>query len=311
MEQVAITLKGIDIEVFFGVQNQHFKALQNHFPKLKIVGRGHLIKAFGEATALNIFEQKIGQIVRHVEVKQQLSKTALQRLLLGNHHDETPNNVLVYGVKGKKVKAKTKNQETLVTESMKNDLVFAIGPAGTGKTYTAVALAVNALKRKSVSRIILTRPAVESGEQLGFLPGDLKEKLDPYMQPLYDSLSDMIAHDKLKEYIKQETIEIAPLAFMRGRTLDDAYVILDEAQNATQEQIKMFLTRMGKNARFIITGDPGQVDLPKKQKSGLTHAMQLLKDIKGVAQVKLDETDVVRHRLVADIVKAYEDKTES
>lgn len=311
MEQVAITLKNIDTKVFFGVQNQHFKALQDYFPKLKIVGRGHLIKAFGEATTLNIFEQKIEQIVRHVEVKQQLSKIALQRLLLGNHHDETPNSVLFYGVKGKKIKAKTKNQETLVTESMKNDLVFAVGPAGTGKTYTAVALAVNALKKKIVSRIILTRPAVESGEQLGFLPGDLKEKLDPYMQPLYDSLSDMIAHDKLKEYIEQKTIEIAPLAFMRGRTLDDAYVILDEAQNATQEQIKMFLTRMGKNARFIITGDPGQVDLPQKQKSGLTHAMQLLKDIKGVAQVKLDETDVVRHCLVADIVKAYEDKTES
>lgn len=311
MEQVAITLKNIDTKVFFGVQNQHFKALQDYFPKLKIVGRGHLIKAFGEATTLNIFEQKIEQIVRHVEVKQQLSKIALQRLLLGNHHDETPNSVLFYGVKGKKIKAKTKNQETLVTESMKNDLVFAVGPAGTGKTYTAVALAVNALKKKIVSRIILTRPAVESGEQLGFLPGDLKEKLDPYMQPLYDSLSDMIAHDKLKEYIEQKTIEIAPLAFMRGRTLDDAYVILDEAQNATQEQIKMFLTRMGKNARFIITGDPGQVDLPQKQKSGLTHAMWLLKDIKGVAQVKLDETDVVRHCLVADIVKAYEDKTES
>ncbi len=270
-----------------------------------------MIKAIGEEDQLDLFENKIQLFMDHMHKYNRLTENNIERLLEANGDDllkeSGGDNVLVHGNNGLQVKARTVNQRLMVEASDKNDMVFAIGPAGTGKTYTAVALAVRALKNKEVRKIILTRPAVEAGENLGFLPGDLKDKLDPYLQPLYDALRDMIPPEKLREYLEAGTIQIAPLAYMRGRTLDKAFVILDEAQNATTSQLKMFLTRMGQTAKFVITGDLTQVDLPKKQESGLWRSLLLLEGIKGISIVHLNEKDVIRHPLVKAIIKAFEE----
>ncbi len=281
-----------------------------HFPKLKIIARGDMIKAMGEEEELNLFETKMGLFVAHLNKYNRLTENNIERLM-GDSGPEVMNDkggdaVLVHGNSGLQVKARTVNQRKIVELTEQNDMVFAIGPAGTGKTYTAVALAVRALKNREVKKIILTRPAVEAGENLGFLPGDLKDKLDPYLQPLYDALRDMIPPEKLREFLETGTIQIAPLAYMRGRTLDKAFVILDEAQNATTSQLKMFLTRMGQSARFVITGDLTQIDLPKKQQSGLVHTLRYLENIKGIGVVLLNENDVIRHPLVKQIIRAFE-----
>jgi phosphate starvation-inducible PhoH-like protein len=304
-----IELTEISPKDLFGTRNAHIETIKKYFPKLKIVARGNTLKAYGEEDLLNEFEKRIDMVINYFNRYNKLDENSIERLLTsnGNEHENSKfaDGVLVHGVSGRLIKAQTVNQRKMVELMVDNDMLFAVGPAGTGKTYTAVALAVKALKEKEVRRIILTRPAVESGENLGFLPGDLKEKLDPYMQPLYDALRDMIPFEKLSSYLEKEIIQIAPLAFMRGRTLDNAFVILDEAQNSTHNQMKMFLTRMGKNAKFIVTGDPGQVDLPRRQVSGLKEAMLTLKDIKGIAFIHLDEKDVIRHRLVKHIISAY------
>ena len=309
MNERSIHLTEIDPKEFFGTQNSTLKFLKTHFPKLKIVARGAEIKAFGEPLILDEFEKRLQMLVKYFDKYNHLDENAIEQLLTSNgsakNNSKKADGVLVHGVGGSQIKAQTENQRRMVAMMETNDMLFAIGPAGTGKTYTAVALAVKALRDKEVKRIILTRPAVESGENLGFLPGDLKDKLDPYMQPLYDALRDMIPFEKLDSYIEKGTIQIAPLAFMRGRTLDHAFVILDEAQNTTSGQMKMFLTRMGKRAKFIVTGDPGQIDLPRKQVSGLKTSLLALKDVKGIANVYLDEKDVIRHRLVKEIIKAY------
>lgn len=309
MNERSIHLTEIDPKEFFGTQNSTLKFLKTHFPKLKIVARGAEIKAFGEPLILDEFEKRLQMLVKYFDKYNHLDENAIEQLLTSNgsakNNSKKADGVLVHGVGGSQIKAQTENQRRMVAMMEANDMLFAIGPAGTGKTYTAVALAVKALRDKEVKRIILTRPAVESGENLGFLPGDLKDKLDPYMQPLYDALRDMIPFEKLDSYIEKGTIQIAPLAFMRGRTLDHAFVILDEAQNTTSGQMKMFLTRMGKRAKFIVTGDPGQIDLPRKQVSGLKTSLLALKDVKGIANVYLDEKDVIRHRLVKEIIKAY------
>lgn len=276
-----------------------------------MVARGHEIKVSGPEDVLNEFEDKLEAIVAYVSKHKNLNQRALDQLIQATDTQRERitmlrDEVILHGPSGRIIKAKTANQYKLIEASMENDLVFAIGPAGTGKTYTAVALAVRALKNREVRRIVLTRPAVEAGENLGFLPGDLKEKLDPYLAPLYDALRDMIPKEKLEFYLENKTIEIAPLAFMRGRTLDDAYVILDESQNTTTSQMKMFLTRMGENARFIITGDTSQIDLPKHQKSGLKEAVSMLQKVKGIGFVRLTGQDVIRHPLVKEIIKAYE-----
>ena len=264
------------------------------------------MKVFGEEEIIEQFEKKFNLIQKHFSKYQRLTNSNIERIMLeGESVFDGDNDVLVHGAFGKIIKARTSNQRKMVDSSQKNDLLFAVGPAGTGKTYTAVAIAVKALKNKEVKKIVLTRPAVEAGENLGFLPGDLKEKLDPYLQPLYDALRDMLPSEKLSEYIETNVIQIAPLAFMRGRTLDNSFVLLDEAQNSTKPQMKMFLTRMGKSAKFIITGDETQIDLPRKQPSGLVEALNLLKNIDGVGIVKLDENDVIRHQLVKKIIKAY------
>ncbi len=309
MNERVIELTEISPKDFFGTHNSNIEQLKKHFPKIKIVARGNKIKVFGEEKLLDEFEKRIEMLVNHFNKYNSLDENSIERLLTTNEKPEKgskkDSDVLVHGVRGKLIKPLTENQRKMVLEMNKNDMLFAIGPAGTGKTYTAVALAVKALKSKDVKRIVLTRPAVESGENLGFLPGDLKEKLDPYMQPLYDALRDMISHEKLQSYFDAGVIQIAPLAFMRGRTLDNAFVILDEAQNTTHAQMKMFLTRMGKNAKFIINGDPGQIDLPKRQISGLKESLLALKDIKGISVVYLDGKDVVRHKLVKEIITAY------
>lgn len=310
MNELVIQLTEISPKDFFGEHNTHMALLKKYFPKLKIVARGNTIKAYGDEELLTTFNKKLQQLVTHFGKYNTLDENIIERILTGNgkEHDETSaasGRVLVHGVNGRPVKAQTANQRKLVDLVNNNDMVFAIGPAGTGKTYTGVALAVKALKEKQVKRIILTRPAVEAGENLGFLPGDLKEKLDPYMQPLYDALRDMIPAEKLEHYIENGTIQIAPMAFMRGRTLDHAFVILDEAQNTTHAQMKMFLTRMGKSAKFIITGDPGQIDLPRSVTSGLKEALLILKDVQGIGVVYLDDKDVIRHRLVKSIINAY------
>lgn len=309
MNERIIELVDINPNELFGTQNSHVEIIQKYFPKLKIVARGTQLKAFGEPEILDEFEKRLGMLITYFNRYNKLDENSIERILTshGTEHKnlKSADDVLVHGVSGKLIKAQTPNQRKMVELIKKNDMLFAIGPAGTGKTYTAVALAVKALKEKEVRRIILTRPAVESGENLGFLPGDLKEKLDPYMQPLYDGLRDMIPFERLESYIEKGVIQIAPLAFMRGRTLDDAFVILDEAQNTTHNQMKMFLTRMGKNAKFIINGDPGQIDLPRRQVSGLKEAVLTLKNIKGIAFVHLDDKDVIRHRLVKDIIFAY------
>ncbi len=311
MSEKVIEISGVNPVELYGVNEKKLSVIRGYFPKLKVIARGDLLKAIGDDNEISLFEQKIGLMMQHLIKYKQLSENNIERLMGEDstkddsktlkHDDET----LVFGNGGLIVKAKTSNQRKLVKASEKHDLVFAVGPAGTGKTYTAVALAVRALKNKEVRRIILTRPAVESGENLGFLPGDLKEKLDPYMQPLYDGLRDMIPAEKLAEMLESGIIQIAPLAFMRGRTLDKSFVILDEAQNATESQFKMFLTRMGKSAKFIITGDPSQIDLPKRQPSGLIQALSVLKEVKDIGMIIFDENDVIRHKLVKAIIGAY------
>ncbi|MFY9242152.1 MAG: PhoH family protein [Polaribacter sp.] len=311
MNERIIELTEINPKDFFGTQNSTIEQLKKYFPKIKIVARGAKLKIYGEAELLNEFEIRFERLIKYFNRYNKLDDNSIERILTSTGTEEktsiakSTKDVLVHGTNGKLIKPQTENQRKMVTLMDKNDMLFAVGPAGTGKTYTAVALAVRALKEKEVRRIILTRPAVESGENLGFLPGDLKEKLDPYMQPLYDALRDMIPHEKLESHLEKGIIQIAPLAFMRGRTLDNAFVILDEAQNTTHNQMKMFLTRMGKSAKFIITGDPGQIDLPRKQVSGLKESLLALKDINGIAQVYLDDKDVVRHRLVKEIISAY------
>ncbi len=310
MKEIIFELTEINPREFCGEQNTNIVSLKKYFPKLKIVARGNTIKAMGEEEILEEFDKRMRMLILHFTKYNKLDENSIERILTSNGVEDinTPKSsdgVIVHGVGGKVVKAQTVNQRKLVAICAKNDMVFAIGPAGTGKTYTAVALAVKALKAKEVKRIILTRPAVEAGENLGFLPGDMKDKLDPYMQPLYDALRDMIPAEKLESYIEKGTIQIAPLAFMRGRTLDNAFVILDEAQNTTRAQMKMFLTRMGKNARFIITGDPGQIDLPRRTVSGLKEAILVLKGVSGIGFLYLDDKDVIRHRLVKKVIEAY------
>ena len=309
MNQRTLLLE-VNPQSFYGEQNSNIELLRSYFPKIKIVARGNEIHIFGEEAILDEFERRVEQLTLHLEKYNHLDRNVIERILTSDHGTLLPSTLLdkdfiVHGVKGKIIRAQTPNQQKLLELIGKNDMVFAIGPAGTGKTYTSVALAVRALKDKQVRRIILTRPAVEAGENLGFLPGDLKDKLDPYMQPLYDALMDMIPIDKLNNFIENGTIQIAPLAFMRGRTLDNAFVILDEAQNTTYVQMKMFLTRMGRNAKFIITGDPGHVDLPKKVNSVLSEALHIIKGIKGIGTLFLDDKDVVRHPLVKEIINAY------
>ena len=310
MNELIIELSEISPRDFFGEQNSHIELLKRYFPKLKIVARGNKLRIYGDEEMLEEFDRRFNMLIDHYGKFNRLDENAIERVLTSQSAEEyeTSNEsgeVLVHGVSGRLIKAMTANQRRLVELMKKNDMVFAIGPAGTGKTYTGVALAVKALKEKQVKRIILTRPAVEAGENLGFLPGDLKEKLDPYMQPLYDALRDMIPHEKLESYIEKGVIQIAPLAFMRGRTLDHAFVILDEAQNTTHAQMKMFLTRMGKSAKFMVTGDPGQIDLPKRVISGLKEAILVLQDVEGVGIIHLDDKDVIRHKLVKKIIVAY------
>ena len=312
-----MSIEQINPAVLWGPNNDHFEIIKKQYPKLKIVARGNEVKVLGDDHELNIFQEKFSHLLAHVEKFENLNITDLERILGSKASDTTTDNgptdkfasgeVIVFGPNGVMVKARTANQRKMVDCINKSDILFAIGPAGTGKTYTAVALAVRALKNKDIKRIILTRPAVEAGENLGFLPGDLKEKIDPYLRPLYDALDDMIPAEKLKMYLENRTIEIAPLAFMRGRTLDNCFVILDEAQNATDMQLKMFLTRMGPSAKFIVTGDVTQIDLPKKQQSGLHTALRILTDIKGIEIVYLSGEDVVRHKLVRKILEAYGD----
>jgi phosphate starvation-inducible PhoH-like protein len=315
LNEKIIEISGINPVDLFGVNETKLSIIKNYFPKLKVVSRGETLKAIGEEGEIKLFELKIALLIAHLLKYKQLTENNIERLMDEETEGESKtlkhdDDVLVFGNSGLIVKAKTANQRKFVELSEKNDMVFAVGPAGTGKSYTAVALAVRALKNKEVRRIILTRPAVEAGEHLGFLPGDLKEKLDPYLQPLYDALRDMIPAEKLKEMLEDGTIQIAPLAFMRGRTLDKAFVILDEAQNATKSQFKMFLTRMGKTAKFIINGDETQIDLPRNQQSGLTQAIKILGKVKGIGMVRFDEKDVIRHDLVKKIILAYQDEKE-
>ena len=309
MNERVIKIEKIDPKDLFGPQNKNIKFIKLKFPELKIVARGDKIKAYGSKEDLNDFEERIKKIINYFIEYNIISDNEIEMLLNNSSTDISTSKVsykpILHGVNGKVIKAKSLNQRRIVDAVYNSNMVFAIGPAGTGKTYTGIALAVRALKQKEVKRIILTRPALEAGENLGFLPGDLKEKLDPYMQPLYDALKDMIPSDKLKKYIEDETIQIAPLAFMRGRTLDNAFVILDEAQNTTHSQMKMFLTRMGKNAKFLINGDPGQIDLPSRIKSGIKEALLILKETDGIEIVRLNDGDIIRNTLVKKIIDAY------
>lgn len=311
MTEAIINLETVNPIEFFGVNNSKFEILRRKFPLLKLLSRGTQIKISGQPDEVANAQAKISQVIQYLERNGHLSENYFARILGDEEQepvteDPMSNDILVFGPNGRVVRAKTKNQQLMAQVSEKNDIIFALGPAGTGKTYTAVALAVRALKNKAVRKIILTRPAVEAGESLGFLPGDLKDKIDPYLRPLYDALDDMIPSDKLSYYMANRIIEIAPLAYMRGRTLDNAFIILDEAQNATDLQLKMFLTRIGSSAKAIITGDMSQVDLPKNQRSGLIKATRILKNIDGIAHITLDEADVVRHRLVKMIIRAYD-----
>ncbi|MGY3795664.1 PhoH family protein [uncultured Aquimarina sp.] len=312
MNELIIELTEINPREFFGLQNSNIQLLKKYFPKLKIVARGSKLKVYGDEDMLEEFDMRLNMLLEHFGKYNKLDENVIERVLTSDSKADYETSVgsgetLVHGVGGRLIKAQTANQRKLVELTNKNDMVFAIGPAGTGKTYTGVALAVKALKEKQVRRIILTRPAVEAGENLGFLPGDLKEKLDPYMQPLYDALRDMIPAEKLESFIEKGVIQIAPMAFMRGRTLDNAFVILDEAQNTTHAQMKMFLTRMGKNAKFMITGDPGQIDLPRRVTSGLKEALLVLKGISGIGIIHLDDKDVIRHKLVKKVIAAYKE----
>jgi len=315
MNEKIITLDSIEPVEIYGVNDVKLNVIKKYFPKLKLIARGYSLKVLGDPLEISRFEKKLELLVDHYHKSGLLTDTVIERLLgqTGDNMVESKeellnNDIILFGNNGLVVKAKTENQRKMVSGIVKNDMLFAVGPAGTGKTYTAVALAVKALKNKEVKRIILTRPAVEAGENLGFLPGDMKEKLDPYMQPLYDALNDMIPTEKLNQYLESRTVQIAPLAFMRGRTLDNAFVILDEAQNTTESQMKMFLTRMGANAKFIVTGDPTQIDLPVRQNSGLLQALKLLKKVEGISVIELDNTDVIRHKLVRAIIEKYEAK---
>ena len=320
MSERIYTLDVIDPQQFYGPNNLHLTIIKSKFPKLQFVARGDEIKIFGDEASMDAFQTAMKHLEKVFLKSKEINEHIVLEALEGIEVVKPENtggppligtgDVLLIGTRGQQIKARTKNQVKMVNAARTNDIVFAIGPAGTGKTYTAVAIAVLALKEREIRRIILTRPAVEAGENLGFLPGDLKEKIDPYLRPLYDALEDMIPNDKLKSMVESRTVEIAPLAFMRGRTLDNCYVILDEAQNSTDLQLKMFLTRMGPNAKLIITGDLTQIDLPRKQQSGLGKALRLLKNIKGIAQIQLDTDDGVRHRLVKEIVHAYDRETE-
>ena len=307
MSEKKITLSNIDLVKLFGANNSKLDKIRLLFPRVKVISRGENLTLQGSVSQIKYFEQKLQAFIDHINQYDSLTINQIERLVMGNEVEILKSNIdiILHGQNGNIIKAKTLNQRRMVSEISKNDMLFAIGPAGTGKTYTAVALAVRALKFKEVKRIIFTRPAVEAGENLGFLPGDLKEKLDPYMQPIYDALFDMIHIDKLNNYIEDGIIQIAPLAFMRGRTLDKAFVILDEGQNATEQQMKMFLTRMGSSSKFIITGDETQIDLPKHQSSGLIHARNILKGMKDIRFITLDSKDVIRHKLVTQIIKAY------
>src|SRR5580704_12798315 len=313
LTETIINLETVNPIEFFGVNNGKLDILKKKFPLLKILSRGTQIKLSGAPEQVETAKEKIDLLLQYLERNGSLTENYFNQILGGDDAetvdhfvDRNPNDILVFGPNGKTVRARTVNQKKLVTASERNDIVFAIGPAGTGKTYTAVAMAVRALKNKMVKKIILTRPAVEAGENLGFLPGDLKEKIDPYLRPLYDALDDMIPADKLGYYMENRIIEVAPLAFMRGRTLDYSFILLDEAQNCTDMQLKMFLTRIGAHSKSIITGDLTQIDLPKNQKSGLAKALYILQNIDGISHIELNESDVVRHRLVKEIIKAYE-----
>lgn len=308
MLEKTFTIENIPLVDFLGVENQHIKELAAAFPQSKIISRGNLITIQGLENHIKQINEILNSLVAHYERYGEINNELVQYLSVENNGsvgDHSPDDVLLFGTRGNKIVPKTPNQRTLVSMVLENDLVFALGPAGTGKTYVSVALAVRALKNKAVKKIIITRPAVEAGENLGFLPGDLKEKIDPYLRPIYDALSDMIPSEKLKHYRENNIIEIAPLAYMRGRTLNDAFILLDEAQNTTPMQIKMFLTRMGPKSKAIITGDRTQIDLPKRQKSGLIDALEALHGVKGIGYVELSEVDVVRHRLVKAIIQAY------
>jgi phosphate starvation-inducible PhoH-like protein len=315
LNEISIQLAEVNPTVFYGgSKSKNIAILERYFPKLKIVARGDIVTAYGEEEVLEEFEKQMDRLMMHYGKYNSLDESTVEKILTSSTEDnfgldEADIQTILHGVGGKIIKARTVNQARLVESIATNDLVFAVGPAGTGKTYTGVSMAVKALKNKEVKRIVLTRPAVEAGENIGFLPGDLKEKLDPYMQPLYDALRDMIPAEKLASYIEKGTIQIAPMAFMRGRTLDDAFVILDEAQNTTHNQMKMFLTRMGKSTKFVITGDPGQIDLPRRVISGLKEALLILSDVKGIDVIQLDGRDVIRHQLVKKVIDAYK-KTE-
>ena len=317
MTETIINLDSVNPIEFFGVNNGKLDVLKKKFPLLKILSRGTQLKLSGAPEQIDIAKEKVSLVLQYLERNGHLSEDYFEQILGGDDAeitdhfvDKNPNDILVFGPNGKTVRARTPNQKKMVAAADKNDIVFAIGPAGTGKTYTAVALAVRALKNKVVKKIILTRPAVEAGENLGFLPGDLKEKIDPYLRPLYDALDDMIPAEKLGYYMTTRTIEIAPLAYMRGRTLDNAFIILDEAQNTNDLQLKMFLTRIGANAKAIITGDPTQIDLPRNMRSGLEKASRILQNIEGISHIALTEEDVVRHKLVKAIIKAYDKEHE-
>jgi len=313
MTEIIIFLEDIDPIVFFGTNNSILDKIRSFFPKIKILARGNEIKCMGEEAEIAVFAEKFNELLEYYRKFHRLDEQDIEKYFFDAEHMKSASSgefeqVIVFGTSGKPVRARTANQVLLVKEYKTNDLIIAEGPAGTGKTYTSIALAVRALKEREVKKIILTRPAVEAGERLGFLPGDMKEKLDPYLQPLYDALHDMLPFKKLETWIEDGTVQIAPLAFMRGRTLENAFVILDEAQNATISQIKMFLTRMGVNSKFIMTGDTTQIDLPRRNESGLTQAMRILAQVEGVSIIKFDERDIVRHKLVKKIVRAYENE---
>ena len=307
-----IILEGVDPVLFYGVNNCNIQCVKNLFPKLRLVARGNVLKVMGDELETALFEEKIQQLIAYCEEHNSLNEEVIVTIIKGEKPItvKRDDDLIIYGVNGKPITARSVNQQRLVKAFEENDLVFALGPAGSGKTYVAIALAVRALKNKEIKRIILSRPAVEAGEKLGFLPGDMKDKIDPYLQPLYDALQDMIPALKLKEFMETNVIQIAPLAFMRGRTLSDAVIILDEAQNTTTHQMKMFLTRLGMNAKMIVTGDMTQIDLPSQQVSGLVQAVRILSRVKGVARIEFDKKDIVRHKLVQRIVEAYEQHVE-
>ena len=310
MAEHTISIEGVDVVNVYGIKNVNIEKIKQYFPKLKIIARGNQIQVYGDEDEIVSFQEKMNLFLEHVEKFNVLSEQSIDNIMIDGEmplrSESTPEGVIVYGNSGTPIKVRTATQMEMVKKIAENDLMFVTGPAGTGKTYVAVALAVRALKNRQVKRIILSRPAVEAEEKLGFLPGDMKDKLDPYMQPLYDALNDMIPAKKLEEMMRDKIVQIAPLAFMRGRTLGNAFVILDEAQNATTNQMKMFLTRMGENSKFIITGDVTQIDLPPKQKSGLIQSLQILKNVQGIAKIEFNQNEIIRHRLVRQIVDAFE-----